>query len=47
MVQVDSAWDAGDYQEARKSSFNARKWSIVSIVSGAIITMITIVLQII
>ena len=46
MVQVDSAWNAGYYRGAHRSSITARNLNIASIVTGAIISMIFTVLGI-
>ena len=47
MVQVNSAWNAGDYSRAYRNSIIAHNLNMASIVSGAIITLIIILLRII
>ena len=47
MVQVNSAWNVGDYDGAYRSSANARKWSIASIVVGTVIFIIFVLLNIV
>ena len=44
MVQVDSAWNAGDYHGAHRNSTIARNLSITSIFIGTIIFDIIIIL---
>ena len=46
MIQVNSAWAAGDFGGARDSSKMAKTWSLVAIVSH-VITIVTTVVVII
>ena len=43
MIQVNSAWAAGDFGRARDSSKMAKTWSLVAIVSHVIIIVISVV----
>ena len=47
MIQVNSAWAAGDFGRARDSSKMAKTWSLVAIVSHVIIIVISVVVIII
>ena len=40
LLQVDSAWQRGDYDRARRSSANARGWSIAAIITGVILATV-------
>ena len=46
MIQVNSAWAAGDFDRAHDSSKMAKTWSLVAIVSH-VITIVTTVVVII
>ena len=42
-TQVNSKWQAGDYQGAQRASKNAQTWWIVAIVVGVISVILSIV----
>ena len=37
LFQVDSKWEVGDYEGARRSSNMAKKWSIAAIITGTVL----------
>ena len=39
LFQVDSKWEVGDYEGARRSSNMAKKWSIAAIVTGIVLSV--------
>ncbi|GAA3507739.1 CD225/dispanin family protein [Actinomadura keratinilytica] len=45
-AQVNSKWQAGDYQGAQKASDNARTWAIVSAVLGLVVTVAYLLLYV-
>ena len=47
MIQVNSAWAAGDFGRAHDSSKMAKTWSLVAIVSHVITIVISVVVIII
>ena len=46
-TQVDSAWNSGDQEGAKRSAQTAKKWNIAAVVSGIIIVVVGIVVVII
>lgn len=45
-TQVNSKWDAGDFAGAAESSKKAKQWAIISAVLGIVVTVISIVVQV-
>jgi len=44
---VDSAWNGGDQEGAKRSAQTAKKWNIAALVSGIITIVVTIVASVI
>jgi hypothetical protein len=45
-AQVDSKWNAGDYQGAMDASNNARTWAMASAIVGVLVIVLYIILVI-
>ena len=46
-TQVDSAWNSGDQEGAKRSAQIAKKWNIAAVVSGIIIVVVGVITVII
>lgn len=44
-AQVNSKWNAGDFDGARSSSQNAKKWAIASAIAGVIVIILIVILR--
>ena len=42
LFQVDSKWEVGDYEGARRSSNMAKKWSIAAIITGIVLIVVIV-----
>lgn len=42
-AQVNSKWSGGDYQGAKESSDNAKKWAIWSAIAGVVVAVLYVV----
>lgn len=43
LLQVDSSWSQGDTQRANANSIAAKRWNIISIVSGVVLGVLAVV----
>ena len=42
LFQVNSKWEVGDYEGARRSSNMAKKWSIAAIITGVVLIVVIV-----
>lgn len=45
-TQVNSKWEMGDFAGAQESSAKAKKWAIISAVLGIVVTIVSVIIQV-